>query len=143
MTILQSLSDQEVIARTLWGEARSQGIMGMVAVACVIMNRASMPGWWGTNLRGVCLAPMQFSCWNDDDPQAAKMHAPNLSDMAYYEARVIAEILFNNALNDITNGADHYRAEYAHPAWADGKIPTYICGTMGSRHLFYKLGLAG
>src|SRR5574337_973675 len=142
MTILQSLSDQEVIARTLWGEARSQGIMGMVAVACVIMNRTSMPGWWGTSLRGVCLAPMQFSCWNDGDPQAEKMRSP-INDMEYVQASTIAEILFNHAINDITNGADHYRAEYAHPVWADGKIPTYICGTMGSRHMFYKLGLVG
>jgi spore germination cell wall hydrolase CwlJ-like protein len=142
MTILQSLSDQEVIARTLWGEARSQGVMGMVAVACVIMNRSYNPGWWGTSLRGVCLAPMQFSCWNDSDPQAEKMRSP-INDMEYVQASTIAEMLFNHSINDITNGADHYRAEYAHPVWADGKLPTYICGVMGSRHMFYKLGLVG
>lgn len=142
MTILQSLSDQEVIARTLWGEARSQGVMGMVAVACVIMNRSYNPGWWGTSLRGVCLAPMQFSCWNDSDPQAEKMRSP-INDMEYVQASTIAEMLFNHSINDITNGADHYRAEYAHPVWADGKLPTYICGALGSRHMFYKLGLVG
>lgn len=142
MTILQPLSDQEVIARTLWGEARSQGVMGMVAVACVIMNRSYNPGWWGTSLRGVCLAPMQFSCWNDSDPQAEKMRSP-INDMEYVQASTIAEMLFNHSINDITNGADHYRAEYAHPVWADGKFPTYICGALGSRHMFYKLGLVG
>lgn len=142
MTSLNSFSDQEIVARTLWGEARSQEVMGMVAVACVIMNRSYNPGWWGTGLRGVCLVPMQFSCWNDDDPQAEKMRSP-INDMEYVQASTIAEMLFNHSINDITNGADHYRAEYAHPVWADGKIPTYICGTMGSRHMFYKLGLAG
>lgn len=143
MTKIQSFSDQEIIARTLWGEARSQGVIGMTAVACVIMNRSNNPGWWGNSLRGVCLAPMQFSCWNDNDPQAEKMRAQVIDDPAYQKAIVISEMLFNHAINDITNGADHYRAEYAHPAWADGKIPTYVCGAMGSRHLFYKLGLTG
>lgn len=142
MTIPQSFSDQEVVARTLWGEARSQGVMGMVAVACVIMNRSHNPGWWGSNLRGVCTAPLQFSCWNDNDPQEKRMRSP-IDDMEYVKATVISEMLFDNAINDITNGADHYRAEYAHPVWADGKLPTYICGAMGSRHLFYKLGLTG
>lgn len=143
MTSQQSFSDQEIVARTLWGEARSQGVMGMVAVACVIMNRDSNPGWWGRTLRGVCTSPMQFSCWNDDDLQAEKIREPIITDLSYQAATVITEMLFHNAINDITNGADHYRAEYAHPAWADGKIPTYVCGTMGSRHLFYKLGLTG
>lgn len=142
MTSQQSFSDQEIVARTLWGEARSQGVMGMVAVACVIMNRSYNPGWWGSNLRGVCLAPMQFSCWNDADPQAEKMRS-SLNDIEYVQASTISEMLFNHSVNDITNGSDHYRAEYAHPVWADGRIPTYICGTMGSRHMFYKLGLTG
>lgn len=142
MTSLNSFSDQEIVARTLWGEARSQGVMGMVAVACVIMNRSYNPGWWGTSLRGVCLAPMQFSCWNDSDPQAEKMRSP-INDMEYVQSSTVAEMLFNHSINDITNGADHYRAEYAHPVWADGKLPTYICGALGSRHMFYKLGLAG
>jgi spore germination cell wall hydrolase CwlJ-like protein len=59
---------QGVLARTLWAEARSQGGEGMHAVANVILNRAAQPDWWGKDIRSVCLAPYQFSCWNENDP---------------------------------------------------------------------------
>lgn len=43
--------------------ARARG--GELAVASVIANRAAKPGWWGRDIRSVCLAPAQFSCWWD------------------------------------------------------------------------------
>ena len=48
------MNDQEVLARTLWGEARGEGPEGMTAVACTIMNRVNIdlhndnkPDWLG------------------------------------------------------------------------------------------------
>jgi hypothetical protein len=49
-------------AVTIW-RARSEE--GKLAVAGVIANRAANPGWWGPDIRWVCLAPAQFSCWWD------------------------------------------------------------------------------
>lgn len=143
MITITNQSDQDIVARTLWAEARSQGILGMVAVACVIQNRAKNPGWWGHDLRGVCLARMQFSCWNQNDPQFSSIRADRIIDSAFPKAEIISDILFHNAIADITKGADHYRAEYAHPVWAVGKTPTFTCGNPGAHHLFYKIGLTG
>jgi N-acetylmuramoyl-L-alanine amidase len=63
--------DRDVLARTLWGEARGEGLAGMVAVAWSIRNRVEDgkdKSWWGEGYTGVCQKPYQFSCWNKNDP---------------------------------------------------------------------------
>lgn len=137
--------DRSVLARTLWAEARSQGVLGMIAVANVIANRAASPGWWGRNVRTVCLDPYQFSCWNANDPQHEAIRRPLITDDAYLHADAIAQAQLLGALKDVTNGADHYVAEYALRAtkWDDAHKPTFVCGEPGSRHFFYRLGLEG
>lgn len=111
----------------------------MAAVACVIQNRAASPGWWGRDLRGVCLAQLQFSCWNENDPQHDRMHAETVTGDAIVIARAIADIVLLGALGDFTHGADHYCTEAVadKTAWARGKTPVFTCDT----HLFYRLGL--
>lgn len=62
------ISDAEIVGLTLVGEARNQPIEGIVAVGCVIRNRLhSNPNKY-KNYQSVCLEPLQFSCWNDNDP---------------------------------------------------------------------------
>lgn len=51
-----------ILARTLYYEARSEGEKGIDAVASVILNRAHGKA---ENLPTVCLAKKQFSCWNE------------------------------------------------------------------------------
>lgn len=51
-----------VVARTLYMEARGEGLAGVDMVMTVIWNRA---GGKPSNLADVCLANKQFSCWND------------------------------------------------------------------------------
>src|SRR5688500_14492498 len=64
-SVLDTLSENEILGLTLYGEARSEPIEGLVAVGSVIANRASDGKQrWGTSIRGVCLQPFQFSCWN-------------------------------------------------------------------------------
>lgn len=140
---VSAFTDQEVIARTLWGEARGQGETGMHAVCNVIVNRAANPGWWGHDLRSVCLAREQFSCWNASDPQAYRMRHP-LSDAAIDSARQLAARAIAGILADLTDGADHYFAEtIPQPAWARGKSATFVCGTSPYRQFFYRIGLGG
>lgn len=147
-------TDATVLARTLWGEARSQGEVGMHAVCNVIQNRAANPGWWGDSIRSVCLDHVveksgrvvyQFSSWNTFDPQAPKMRsAAPIDDASYAIADSLALRAVTGRLPDITGGADHYCAEYiATPKWAVGHPPTFIYGEPGARHLFFKLGRAG
>ena len=56
------LQATNIIARTLWGEARGEGTDGIDAVASVLYNRA---GGKIDNLPSVCLKKSQFSMWND------------------------------------------------------------------------------
>lgn len=135
----KQLDDVEVIARTLWGEARGQGAEGMSAVACVIQNRAHNPGWWGHDYRSVCLAREQFSCWNLSDQQAKLMRSEAIHDMSIETARRVAWCLFDGKLADTVNGADHYCTEavVGKTRWAKGRTPVAKVGT----HLFFKIGL--
>lgn len=59
--LIAALTDTEVVALTIFGEARGAGPDGMRAVADVIRNRvlAKRYGGW----REVCLRKWQFSCW--------------------------------------------------------------------------------
>ena len=63
--------DRDILARTLWGEARGEGPAGQVAVAWTIRNRVfdgKTNSWWGEGYAGVCQKPYQFSCRNKNDP---------------------------------------------------------------------------
>ena len=40
------MNDEDILARTLYGEARGEGIDGIEAVACVIMNRYKARKWY-------------------------------------------------------------------------------------------------
>ena len=64
--------DTDILARTIYGEARGESISGQEAIASVILNRVAFAKrrgryWWGNTIAGVCLAPWQFSCWNEND----------------------------------------------------------------------------
>ena len=143
---------QEVLARTLWGEARGgdgspgfdDNIRGMEAVACVVMNRIAVAKahggwyWWGGTVQDVCRKPRQFSCWNADDPNKAKMEAVTEADPAYAAALRIAGRAVAGALADVTRGATHYHAEGVSPKWALAMELRAIVG----RHRFYREGEA-
>ena len=130
----------DTLARTLWGEARGEGDMGMEAVANVILNRVKVAQergtyWWGNNIIQVCQKPYQFSCWNRSDPSFQKLQAVDAKNLYFATALRIARRAVINRLGDHTNGATHYHADYVSPYWAKGEAPTIIIG----HHIFYKL----
>lgn len=55
-----ALTDVEAVALTLWGEARSEPLNGLIAVGCVIRNRkqGTRQSW-----HRVVHRHLQFSCW--------------------------------------------------------------------------------
>lgn len=66
--------DLNVLAQTIWGEARQEGTKGMLAVGNVIKNRAEAnKSMFGQGIKGVALKPKQFSCWNEGDPNREKL----------------------------------------------------------------------
>jgi spore germination cell wall hydrolase CwlJ-like protein len=125
--------DEDIIAGTLWAECRGEPLLGQIAVAVTIAERARR-GIRGSTLREVCLAPRQFSCW--DDSLDAIDAARTLRGNAWLAARLIARIMQAGYLGTPVPGATHYHAEYVRPAWADSPLMTAL-GKIG-RHLFYR-----
>ncbi len=121
----------DYLARTIYGEARGEGLRGMQAVANVVMNRVKAASWYGASVKDVCLKPYQFSCWNENDPNRAKILAATPVQLA--QARNIAEQAIAGTLPDITGGATHYHAKSVNPYWAASMTKT---ATIGS-HIFY------
>lgn len=132
---LDVFSDQEIIAKTLYGEARNQGYQGQQAVCNVIFNRTAKPSWWGANPRQVCLHPYQFSCWNESDPNRSVIVEVTDKDQIYAQCLAIAADGLSGVLPDITGGATSYFVTSMSnpPAWAKGLDPSAIIGV----HSFY------
>ncbi len=131
----------DILARTLWGEARGEGMMGMKAVACVVLNRVLVAEdrggkyWWGHDIQSVCLKPWQFSCWNSNDPNKRKVMLVDTNNTIFREALAIAREAVCGHIKDITSGATHYHTELIVPHWAKEEEPLCQIG----KHLFYKL----
>lgn len=136
--------DIDTLARTLWGEARGEGVQGMHAVANVIMNRHRLrkygQGWpsfgpVGASVADICRAPWQFSAWNPNDPNRAKLLTVDETDITFRHAKQIAAAAVRGELPDITGGADHYHTKAVAPSWSEGQKPVAQIGG----HKFFKL----
>lgn len=132
--------EADVLARTLWGEARGEGTAGMQAVACVVLNRAAEADlrgrmWWGNNIIQICQKPYQFSCWNRSDPNFRKLQSVDESNLYFATALRIARRAIMGALSDPTGGATHYHAKGIVPYWSRGETPSADIG----RHIFYRI----
>ena len=122
--------EQRIVAMTILGEARGEGEAGMYAVACVIAQRAVA---WKKTPTKVCLQKLQFSCWNPDDPNRAKLpHLLNIPQAAY--AKRLAIHLYRIDRTWIKN-ADHYCTLGTHKYWTKGQKIVAVVG--GQK--FYKL----
>jgi N-acetylmuramoyl-L-alanine amidase len=132
--------DKDVLARTLWGEARGEGLAGMIAVAWSIRNRVEdhkPASWWGEGYAGVCQAPYQFSCWNKNDPNYPFLSgAEAIPATEFAAAQHAAEAVIDGSAPDITGGATHYYATTMPkpPVWAALATQTLKLG----HHLFFK-----
>ncbi len=131
----------DILARTIWGEARGDGVPGMQAVAAVILNRVHIAQnsgrayWWGKDIITVCTKPYQFSCWNADDPNRAQLLAVTTQDNTFRQALQIARQALAGQLIDPTNGATHYHTLTIKPSWSENKLPNCLIKS----HIFYDL----
>lgn len=129
----------DILARTLYGEARGEPVRGKEAVAAVVINRVRRARerggyWWGGTVAGVCLKAFQFSCWNDKDPNRAKILAVATEDRNFAACLRIARRAVAGTLADPTDGATHYHVGGRTPLWAVGREPSAVIGG----HSFYN-----
>lgn len=126
--------DADIVARTLFGEAKANNIKDATAIACVIKNR-SIHKQWPNTLAGVCLQKKQFSCWNEGDHNRDRIMHVQLSGSKWFtKCHEIARDLNSGSIADTTNGATHYHTRAVAPKWSKGKEPCYE--TAG--HLFFN-----
>lgn len=146
-------NDLKIMAQTIFGEARGETRRGRMAVGCVIMNRAVKaaeytaskkrphPLFGNGSLTSACLRKYQFSCWNENDPNLAKLHAVRLGDSVFNECVAVAlDVIANRLLEtyagrDPSCGALHYYVSGSPvPGWHQGERPSAMIG----RHLFFN-----
>lgn len=145
-TLVDQLPDDAILGLTLWGEARSELIEGIVAVGSVIRNRKADKRWPDT-LRGVCLQRRQFSCWR---PEGGEKNYQRMLEIAGQMVRKepvtlksleqcawVALGITRGALDDRVKGANHYHAVALtpRPSWAQKAVPVAQAGA----HVFYRL----
>ncbi len=131
--------EKDILAKTIYGEARGEKISGMEAVASVVLNRVNFACrrkkyWWGNNVAEVCQKPRQFSCWNKDDPNFALLQKIKPEDISFSICKRVAARALSGKIADKTCGATHYHTRNVNPRWAFGKIP---CAEIGN-HVFYN-----
>ena len=135
-----SEKDRDILARTLWGEARGEGLAGQIAVAWTIRNRVEdgrAKSWWGEGYAGVCQSPYQFSCWNKNDPNYPYLSgAKPIPPKQFEQAQRAADLVIAGTEPDMTKGATHYYATTMPkaPVWAAKATQTLRLGN----HLFFK-----
>lgn len=147
------LSMEAVFALLLYGEVRSQGIQGRVAVAQVVRNRVlrtakakgqvvpSQQTWMA-----VMLKPWAFSCFDNDggsDNYKAVTELAHLfkeeqppKSLSLDEIAYIVHGTQLNVLRDPTRGATHYHVTRTlPPTWAKDRRAIYTDAV----HSFYLL----
>jgi hypothetical protein len=125
--------DLDCLALNIYWEARSESLLGQVAVAAVTLNRVAAPGFPGSvcevvfqgEERGRHLCQFSWRCdGRADQPR-------NL--VAWEEARRIARLALSDGVADPTGGALWYHADHVLPRWAGEMMLQARIG----HHLFY------
>lgn len=129
------------LAMNIHMEARSEPVIGQYAVAMVTMNRA---GWNDKHVCDTVFQKNQFSWANGKAKKVAgvwqintKM-ASRLTDAVESEAwersKLIAKVVLDRRMIDVSRGADHYHANYVKPKWAFKMDHVHTIG----KHIFYR-----
>ena len=117
------------LALNVYHEARSDDILGQLAVAQVTMNRVASDRYPDT-ICGVVWDSKQFSWTHDDKSDKPK------EKKAWETAQEIARVAYQSTVKIPELGPDvlHYHADYAMPYWAKDQQPVAKIGS----HYFYE-----
>jgi len=130
-------SDDVLLARLIFGEARNCSLEERIAVAYTAINRArDGKKWNGETIKESILKPYQYSCFNKNDPNRKKVLDPeSYEPHVFYECLEIARKVLKGEYKDPTNGATHYHTRNIRPRWSR-KLERIE--RPGWRHIFYR-----
>ena len=120
----------QCIAVAVYHEARGESLEGQLAVARVIMNRASS-GKYPSSWCGTVKQPWQFSFVN---PRTGVYPAVNEQSAAWRKALGITRLAVANAVPTLENDVLWYHADYVAPSWGRRLSRVQKIGT----HIFYR-----
>jgi len=118
-----STAEFKCMVDNLYHEARGEGVLGLSAVASVVMNRATATG---KDVCDVVYKHKQFSWTQRPKPIASNDNLHNIF--------VVAGKALSGQLTDVTQGATHYHATHVKPKWAKAMRKVVII----NNHIFYK-----
>lgn len=122
---MSRLSEFEVFAKTIFGEARGEPKEGQIWVGWVIKNRAH---YRGQSIKDVCLAPQQFECWNGrNDINTSR------EEGTYRNIYSLAQRIYNASISeDPTGRCQHFNnpqnedADWIHRATRRKRIGNHV-----------------
>jgi len=116
-------ADFRCMVATLYHEARGEGVMGIGAVASVIMNRAKQAR------KSVCSVVHERKQFSWTHVTKDKRITGNIMDILSITHKALSGVLV-----DVTHGATFYHATYVKPSWAKHKVMTVKI----NNHIFYR-----
>lgn len=136
-------SDEVLLARMLFGEARGCSREEKIAVAYSAINRINDGKKWnGTTLREVLLKPYQYSSFNKNDVNRKKLMDPlKYEPKAFEDCLEIAGEVLDGRYKELNFGQTHFfNPKSAKPSWADKieKIGRIKTSDGESKHGFYR-----
>lgn len=142
--IFSGLTEAQLMALTIYGEARGETREGKIAVGSVILERVEHRPWDGKTVHEVCLMPFQFSCFLPSDPNfhALRLIAEDwdtkaMRSMIMSECYTIASGLLDGTIERTPVITKHHCCQYktaaARPAWAKKMTLIAVIGN----HEFY------
>jgi spore germination cell wall hydrolase CwlJ-like protein len=121
----------DCLALNIYREAGIEEAQGKVAVALVTMNRLKADGFPNT----VCKVVKQKTHKVCQFSWVCMNKLPSIDEKIYNYSKALATRVFLNhdLIEDFTEGALFYHADYVKPGWKRLQVTTKI-----GRHIFYK-----
>jgi N-acetylmuramoyl-L-alanine amidase len=141
--------DTDILARTIFGEARNQTMDGQIAVAWTIRHRAEIakayvaahktprPNFGDGTIANACLDAYEFSCWNTADATRLRMLTVARNEPGYQLAQHVALGVVLGLLEDRMPGTTHYFNPAAVSKTPDWVATATFVNTVGA-HRFYR-----
>ena len=136
--------DVHCLSVLIYGEARGESLLGKIAVAYTVINRAK-----NKTLCQVALAPKQYSIFNNNPElraAAVSLHLEpkqknKLDNKSWAQSLAVAELVMKRAVKDPVSGATHYLSDslmksrgYHYPRWSKEYVQVGLIG----KHRFFK-----
>lgn len=127
----ESQREVDCLALNIYREAGIEETKGMLAVALVTMNRLKTNGFPDT----VCKVVKQKTQKVCQFSWVCMNRLPRIDEKIYNYTRYLATQIYLNhdLIEDVTEGALFYHADYVSPKWKKLQMTTKI-----GRHIFYK-----